>query len=104
MVAAGSKSTAVRSIPESASVPERGCRANWYGRVAPSNVRANIRARLRDTRRWKVLPVEMPRTPPSRFAERSEVGEAQSGSEVGKTRGREEVGCVREQLDRPGVA
>ena len=49
----------------------------------------------------------MPRTPPasaSRLAERSEAGEAQSGSHIGRdTRGREEVGCVRQQLDRLGV-
>ena len=40
----------------------------------------------------------------SLLAERSEAGEAQSGSNVDRdTRGREEVSCVREQLDRLGV-
>ena len=29
---------AARNIPESASIPARVCRANWYGRVASSNV------------------------------------------------------------------
>ena len=38
------------------------------------------------------------------LAERSEAGEAQSGSDVGRnTQGGEEVGCVRKQLNRLGV-
>ena len=55
IVAAESRSTTARSMPDSASVPAlKVCSANWYGRVASPKVSANIRARPRDTRRRKV--------------------------------------------------
>ena len=82
MVAAESRSTAARSMPESASVPARVCNANWYGRVASSKISANIRARLRDTRRRKVSPVAMSRRNKARKTGESKVSSWQEGKAV----------------------
>ena len=65
----------------------------------PSRISANIRARLRDTRRRKVSPcvprIAMPPTPPPKRGE-----EGQGGGDVGGDAcGNEEVGSMRKQLE-----
>ena len=64
-MASASSSVAARSMPAKQSVPARAFSANWYGRVARSNIGANCRASVRETRRRNVSPVAMPRTPPA---------------------------------------